>query len=356
MRRFFVFLLTLMITSLTVCAENGNRTYAELAHLGDSCMAAYDVTHALTYYRKAMAVCPSAAVRMKITNGYYLQHNYAKCLSMMEGMPLDSLDHDTMCHLFEVCRKLGLKKRAAAFGEAVVRRWPMDGEMVARLAGEYLSAGMDSKAEKLCNNYWMHDETCMAVNDIMADIYMVQRQWQLAKDSYLLLLQQGDSTYKNMLNLGVCYEWLGDGDNAREAFNVAIAMSDSTLAAPLYHQGTVLNGLKDYESSLACFRKALTLLQPDSAVLFTCYRGMAEGYYVENDFRHALPAFLQAQRYDPTSLTTVYFIGICYEALGDKAHAKDAYQHFIQMTAVEEDLGEDLKKMVEDARKRIRAC
>lgn len=132
-------------------------------------------------------------------------------------------------------------------------------------------------------------------------------------------------------------------------------MSDSTLAAPLYHQGTVLNGQKDYESSLACFRKALTLLQPDSAVLFTCYRGLAEGYYADNDFRRALPEFLQAQRYDPTSLTTAYYIGICYEALGDKAHAKDAYLHFIQMTAVEEDLGEDLKKMVEDARKRIRA-
>ena len=353
MKRFLVFLLALMAIAHTASADNENGRYAASIRIGDSCMRVYQVTRALTYYRKALADHPTAALRMKIANGYYLQHNYAKCVSMMEGIALDSLDHDTMCHLFRACKELGLRKRAAEFGEAVIDRWPMDGEMVAALAREYLSAGMNSKAEMLCNRYWMRDETCIAVNDIMADIYMVQRQWQLAKDSYLLLLQQGDSTYKNMLNLGVCYEWMGEADKARKAFDVAIAMSDSTAAIPLYHQGAVLNGQKNYDASMVCFRKALTLLQPDSAVMFSCYRGLAEGYYAHTDYRQALPAFLQAQDYDPTSLTTPYYIGVCYEALGEKANAKAAYQHFLNQATKEEDPGADLKRMVGDARKRM---
>lgn len=354
MKRFLVFFLALMAIVHTVSADDQNDYYAACIRMGDSCMTVYQASGALAYYRKVLAGRPTTALRMKIANGYYLQHNYAKCLSTMEGTPLDSLDHDTMCHLFRSCKELGLTKRAAAFGEAVIDRWPMDGEMVATLAREYLSAGMNSKAEKLCNSYWMRDETCMAVNDIMADIYMVQRQWQVAKDSYLLLLQQGDSTYKNMLNLGICYEWMGETDKAKKAFDVAIAMSDSTAAIPLYHQGAVLNGQKDYDASLACFRKALTLLQPDNAVMFSCYRGLAEGYYAHTDYRQALPSFLQAQDYDPTSLTTPYYIGVCYEALGEKANAKAAYQHFLKQAAMEEDPGADLKRMVEDARKRMR--
>ena len=99
MKRFLVFLLALMAIAHTASADNENGRYAASIRLGDSCMAVYQVTRALTYYRKALADHPTAALRMKIANGYYLQHNYAKCVSMMEGIALDSLDHDTMWHL-----------------------------------------------------------------------------------------------------------------------------------------------------------------------------------------------------------------------------------------------------------------
>lgn len=254
-------------------ADNGKlNSYAEDIRLGDSCMAAYNVGQALSYYDKAMAGHPTTALRMKMFDGYYLQHNYAKCISMVEDIPIDSLSHDTMCHLFH---------------------------------------------------------------------------------AYRLLLQQGDSTYKNMLGLGVCYERMGNAAEARKAFDVAIAMSDSTAATPLYHQGAVLNELKDYAASMDCFNKALALLRPDSAVMFSCYRGLAEGYYASNDFRRALPEFQRAQDYSPKSVTTPYYIGICKEATGDKSKAKAAYQQFLQLAAKEEKPGEELKTMIDDAKRRI---
>ena len=99
-----------MAIAHTASADNENDRYAASIRIGDSCMRVYQVTRALTYYRKALADHPTAALRMKIANGYYLQHNYAKCVSMMEGIALDSLDHDTMCHLFRACKELGLRK------------------------------------------------------------------------------------------------------------------------------------------------------------------------------------------------------------------------------------------------------
>lgn len=47
---------------------------------------------------------------------------------------------------------------------------------------------------------------------------------------------------------------------------------------------------------------------------------------------------------------------VCYEALGETASAKAAYQRFLQLAAAEEDPGADLKIMMQDARKRMRAC
>lgn len=355
MKRFCTILLLLVAMSLTAMANSQKEKSHNNDDIrrGDSCMAVYDVSQALEHYRQALAQQPTAALLMKIANGYYVQRNYAKCISIVDGLPVDSLDHDTMRHLFESCRSLGLGQRAADWGKAIIKRWPKDGETVAELAKEYLLAGLTDKAEILCNRYWLKDESCMAVNDIMADVYLAQRQWVLAKDSYLLLLQQGDSTYKNMLNLGISYERLEHPEEARRALNVAIAMSDSAVAAPLYHQGVVLNSLKDYPSAMACFRRAMQLLQPDSAVMFSCYRGMAECQYAGEDYSQALGYFSQALDYDPSSISTPYYIGICSEALGKKKEAKAAYQRFLQRAADVESPNKELRKMMADAKQRI---
>ena len=343
----------LLLVMAMVLAVNANNQSNDNIRRGDSCMVDYDLRHALEYYLKALPDDSSAALRMKIANAYYRQSNYAKSLDIVNGLSADSLDHDTMHHLFDCCKALGLNQRTIGWGEALIKRWPMDGEAVAKLAKEYLLSGLTDKAEIVCNRFWLKDETCMAVNDIMADVYMAQRQWVLAKDSYLLLLQQGDSTYKNMLNLGISYERLEHPEEARRALDVAIAMSDSAVAAPLYHQGVVLNSLKDYPSAMACFRRAMQLLQPDSAVMFSCYRGMAECQYAGEDYSQALGYFSQALDYDPSSISTPYYIGICSEALGKKKEAKAAYQRFLQRAADVESPNKELRKMMADAKQRI---
>ena len=350
MKRLTTLLLLVMAMVLTVSANNQSN---DNIRRGDSCMVDYDLRHALEYYLKALPDDSSAALRMRIANAYYRQSNYAKSLDIVNRLPADSLDHDTMHHLFDCCKALGLNQRTIGWGEALIKRWPMDGEAVAKLAKEYLLSGLKDKAEIVCNRFWLKDETCMAVNDIMADVYMAQRQWVLAKDSYLLLLQQGDSTYKNMLNLGVSYERLEHPAEARKALDVAIAMSDSSVAAPLYHQGVVLGALGDYKASMDCFHRALQLLRPDSAVMFSCYRGLAEGEYAGQDYRRALDDFVQAEGYDPNSISTPYYIGICSEALGKKQEAKAAYQRFLQRAADVESPNKELRKMMADAKKRI---
>ncbi|MGN1255319.1 MAG: tetratricopeptide repeat protein [Prevotella sp.] len=318
---------------------------------GDSCLAAYNISEALGYYKDALKAKPTTAVRMKIAECLFRQRNYARCISALASTATDSLDHDSMRRLFYSHQKLQHHSKTFAFGKEIIRRWPMDGEIVADLAREYLSTDHADEAEKLCNSYWLRDETNHAVNDIMADIYFVQRQYDIACNSYLLLLQEGDSTYKNLFNVGICYEQMEKPEQARKALDKAIELSDSDIAAPLYHQGAVLNTLKEYPQAMACFRRAMSVLYPSKAVLFACHRGLAEGYYAGKDYRRAVDLFLQAEHDDPTSITTPYYTGVCYDMLDQPAKARSAYQRFLKLAEAFEHPGKDLRDMMERARK-----
>lgn len=66
-----------------------------------------------------------------------------------------------------------------------------------------------------------------------------------------------------------------------------------------------------------------------------------------------LDNFVQAEDYDPNSISTPYYIGICSEALGKKQEAKAAYQRFLQRAADVESPNKELRKMMADAKQRM---
>lgn len=47
---------------------------------GDSCLAAYNISEALGYYKDALKAKPTTAVRMKIAECLFRQRNYARCI------------------------------------------------------------------------------------------------------------------------------------------------------------------------------------------------------------------------------------------------------------------------------------
>jgi tetratricopeptide (TPR) repeat protein len=169
---------------------------------------------------------------------------------------------------------------------------------------------------------------------------------------YDSLVAAGDSTYAVFFNLGVCHERLDCPQKARTCFDEAIARSDSAIAGALYHQGAVLNALGEADKALACFSKALSVLAPDELQMFTCYRGMGESYYTQKKYREAAYAFHDALRYDATSLTTYYYLGICQAALGDQREAAKQLRTFLSIAEQMESPTESLKEMMDDARRR----
>ena len=343
----------LMIMLLVACATVDADDRAALLR-GDSCLREYNLAEALTHYKEALAECDRAVVRMRMAECYYRRHDYRQCVGMLSALPPDSLDHDAMRELFFCHKALAQPAQQRQWGERLIERYPMDGEMVAELATSYLIGRQARKALRICSVYWLRDHYNYAVNQVLADTYFVEHEWDLAKYAYKELLEVGDSTYKNLFNLGVCYERQQHLEDARRSFDAAINLSGGQMAGALYHQGVVLNTLGQHDRALQCFEQALPLILPDSAQLYTCYRGMAESHYAQADYAAAAPLFAQALIWWPSSLTTCYYLAICLDATGERASAVARYGEFVSRAEAEKDATDELRQMEADARRRMR--
>ncbi|MBM6992470.1 MAG: tetratricopeptide repeat protein [Prevotella sp.] len=338
---------------LIVCARAGADNLREVA-LGDSCLEQFDLFHALKHYENAFKEVDDAAVRMRLAECYYRRHDYQRCINIVQPLPEDSLDHKTMREIFYCYKSLAQPALQMKWGGKILERYPMDGEIVAETGMAYNLINDSKRAQAICIRYWFRDHGNLAVNRVLADAYFLDHEFDLAKYAYEEQLAVGDTTYLALFNLGVCYERQLSLDKARLIFEQAINISGGSQAGALYHQGTVLNALKEYDKAREYFSKALVLLLPDSVQMFTCYRGIAESDYVKANYGEAIAAFLQAVAYAPRSLTSYYYLGLCYDATNDHRNAVANYQSFLQLASLETTPSDDLKAMTDDVRRRMK--
>lgn len=349
MKKTIIFSLFLLI----VCARAGADNLREIA-LGDSCMEQFDLSQALKHYEKAFRQVDNATIRMRLAECYYRRKDYQRCIQIVKPLPDDSLDHKTMRTIFYCHKSLSHSALQKQWGHKVVEKYPMDGEMVAELGMAYNLENNGKQAQKVCTNYWLKDHGNLAVIRVLADAYFLEREFDLAKYAYEELLAAGDTTYMALFNLGVCHEQQQSIEKAKAVFDQAIDLSEGMQPGALYHQGMMLNALRQYEDAQEYFERALALLLPDSTQMFICYRGIAEGLYAKADYASAKAAFGKAVAYDPTSLTSYYYLGLCCDATDDREKALANYRTFLRLAAAEESPSAGLKEMMADARKRMK--
>lgn len=324
---------------------------------GDSCMEAFDLHGALRWYERAFAQGESMELRMKLAECHYRRQSYRQCIDLLAPLPFDSLSHKAMRQLFYAYKAMGQSQQQKAWGERILHRYPMDGEVVAELGRAYTVENNLGMAQRVCIAYWFKDHGNHAVNRVLADAYFLDREFDMAKYAYEEMLADGDTTYMVLFNLGVCYARADSLEKARATFTAAINLSAGSMAGAFYHRGMVCNRLNDHDGAARSFAQALSLLLPDSAQMFTCYRGLAESHYARGQYREAAEAFGIAAAYRPQSLTTFYFLAVCLDLCGRHAEAIPHLQTFLRMAEApdESEDTEALRTLVADARLRLAA-
>ena len=349
---------------------------ALLVARGDSCMAQYDYFHAMGYYEKALENLKikklknekeggtgqltidnsqlrinEEGLKMKLAECRYLRADYGGCIALLESLPEDSLTHDALRELFYGYKLMERRGQQMRWGERLVKRYPMDSEVVADLALAYNLSDNPVDALALTGRYEAVDSMNILVKRQTADAQFFMKEYPAATHTYERLVALGDTTFNTHYSLGMCYEQLENLPLAIEHYGKAVALNDSLKAWPLYHLGAALVKDKQYKEGIHVLLMALTRLQPDDSAMFNLHWALADGYYGNEEYYSAIYDWKNCLKYNPQSLASLYNIAQTYELIEDNGkHAEEAYMEFLRLAEYVDEPTPILQEWMEHAK------
>ena len=309
-----------MLTLLSLTAATAQET---LIALGDSCMELYDTHAALAYYQQAYDENQTFETRQKLANCLYQRCDYKQCVSLLSDIPAASMTHDAMRQLFFSYGYLKEDKQLVACGQDLLKRFPMDAEVLARLCTVLCDQDKAGEAVTFACDYYQRDSTNLLINRTLANALYLDRQFQPAAEQYQKLLAVGDTTYLALYSLGMAYDYLGDKQQAYNYLLRANNFSKPRRAGCLYRLGIISVELKRYDEGLKYLFNAEDKLLPDKTVMKLIYDYRAQAYYGTEQYIWAMESWKKARQYDGTSLSYLYNIAASNAALYEQEKAKN---------------------------------
>lgn len=322
--------------------------------LGDSCMELRDTFHALEYYRKALAADSTAELTRKIADCLYLRAEYARCTETMlaaAGPDGDSLDMKRLYEMFDSYRRLDDARQQVAWGEAILRRCPLDGETTAAVAAIYStdSAYTPRKALELTGRYLATDSACITVLRQHADALFLTKDFTAAAADYLKLATLGDSTFNTAYSLGMCYMQDSAYAEAIPWLSLAARKSGMKHWGCIYRLGTAFVETGNTMGGAALLNMAYNLMQPDNRSVYLVKRAEGDAYYKNGSYDAAIYAWETALKAYPMSLATIFNIAQAHGLLNHKAKEKEYYEMFLKLAEGVEKPTDELKKWIRQA-------
>lgn len=317
--------------------------------VGDSLLASHEVYRALCVYQEAFESRDDASLRMRLASCHYRRAAYRQCTSLLEPLSPDSLDHDAMRQLFYSYKTMKDTPLQMHWGRELLKRWSMDAEVVADLALAYNLNDDPERALSVTGAYEAMDSVNILVKRQTADALFFMKEYPLATQTYERLLALGDSTFSVHYSLGMCYEELEQMEEACTHYGVAVQLTDSAKAWPLFHLGAAMVKAHRAGEGIPVLLKALMLIQPETGVMYTLHNTLAEGYYADEQWLSAIYDWQNALKYNPQSLSCWYNIAQTYEFLQNVAKAEDAYREFLRLAYNKENPNKELQGMITHA-------
>ena len=326
-----------------------------LLQAGDSCMKEFNTFEALQYFQQAYQMADSRDVRLKLANCHYKRANYHQTAELLKNVPEDSLSHEAFRQLALSYHKQGDLDSYIYWGTQLVKRYPMDGEIVASLTLAYAQKNQPEIGLKYGMNYSLKDMNNIMVNRAIADAMFLKRDFTAASIWYQGLMEQGDSTFNTIYSAGMCYSQIQDLNQAYKYLQLALIKSGMQHFGCAYRLGIVCNDLHSYDEGLSYLELALEIQKPDTAVMKAITLSQGEAYYLTKQYDKAVEAWKRHLEYNPSSVATYYNIASAYYYfLEDNLQSKAYLEKFLQVARKEEKPTQQLKDMIEKSEKLLR--
>ena len=326
-----------------------------LLQAGDSCMKEFNTFEALQYFQQAYQMADNRDVRLKLADCHYKRANYHQTAELLKNVPEDSLSHEAFRQLALSYHKQGDLDSYIYWGTQLVKRYPMDGEIVASLTLAYAQKNQPEIGLKYGLNYSLKDMNNVMVNRAIADAYFLKRDFIAASIWYEQLMEQGDSTFNTIYSAGMCFAQNQDLNRAYKYLQLAMIKSGMQHFGCAYRLGIVCNDLHSYDEGLGYLDLALEIQKPDTAVMKAITLSQGEAYYLTKQYDKAVEAWKRHLEYNPSSIATYYNIASAYYYfLDDNQQSKAYLERFLQVARKEENPTPQLKDMIEKSEKLLR--
>ena len=326
-----------------------------LLQAGDSCMKEFNTFEALQYFQQAYQKADSRNVRLKLADCHYKRANYHQTAELLKNVPEDSLSHEAFRQLALSYHKQGDLDSYIYWGTQLVRRYPMDGEIVANLTLAYAQKNQPEIGLKYGLNYSLKDMNNIMVNRAIADAFFLKRDFTAASIWYQGLMEQGDSTFNTIYSAGMCYSQIQDLNRAYKYLQLALIKSGMQHFGCAYRLGIVCNDLHSYDEGLSYLDLALEIQKPDTAIMKAITLSQGEAYYLSKQYDKAVEAWKRHLEYNPGSVATYYNIANAYYYfLNDHQQSRAYLEKFLQVARKEEKPTAQLKDMMEKSEKLLR--
>lgn len=321
-----------------------------LLQAGDSCMKEFNTFEALQYFQQAYQMADSRDVRLKLADCHYKRANYHQTAELLKNVPEDSLSHEAFRQLALSYHKQGDLDSYIYWGTQLVKRYPMDGEIVASLTLAYAQKNQPEIGLKYGLNYSLKDMNNIMVNRAIADAFFLKRDFTAASIWYQGLMEQGDSTFNTIYSAGMCYSQIQDLNRAYKYLQLAMIKSGMQHFGCAYRLGIVCNDLHSYDEGLSYLDLALEIQKPDTAIMKAITLSQGEAYYLTKQYDKAVEAWKHHLDYNPGSVATYYNIANAYYYfLNDQQQSRVYLEKFLQQARKEEKPTPQLKDMIEKA-------
>ena len=321
-----------------------------LLQAGDSCMQQFNTFEALQYFQQAYQMADSRDVRLKLADCHYKRANYHQTAELLKNVPEDSLSHEAFRQLALSYHKQGDLDSYIYWGTQLVKRYPMDGEIVASLTLAYAQKNQPEIGLKYGLNYSLKDMNNIMVNRAIADAMFLKRDFTAASIWYQGLMEQGDSTFNTIYSAGMCYSQIQDLNRAYKYLQLALIKSGMQHFGCAYRLGIVCNDLHSYDEGLSYLDLALEIQKPDTAIMKAITLSQGEAYYLTKQYDKAVEAWKHHLDYNPGSVATYYNIANAYYYfLNDQQQSRVYLEKFLQQARKEEKPTPQLKDMIEKA-------
>ena len=353
-----------VLDSLQICVQQG-----------DSCMQQYNTFEALKHYQQAFDVASKQGivrfsmnddfshsrpyvpedvvprtVRLKLADCHYKRANYHQCAELLKNMPEDSLTHDAFRQLTYSYKHQGDNGSFMYWAGQLLKRYPMDGEIVAGLTLAYARDNQPQKGIVCAGEYTLKDSTNILVNRAEAEAWLLNGDYSMAAKLYNRLLQQGDSTFSTLYSAGMCYTKTDSLERAYQCLKPALALSGMQHYGAAYRLGVVCVDTKRYDEGLFYLDLATQLMQPDTTAMRAITLSKGEAYYLTEHYDKAVETWKQHLTYNPSSIATYYNIANAYGLLlKDDKQAESYYRQFLDLARKEEKPNEQLQQMIQKA-------